>query len=127
MYDIVYCGSIQSDLEVAEEQVMKFNSNYGKLIDENFPESQIVFSIGIKSRNPDLFIFHRSSNSELKIREVIQKFVQDFPGSYGSVLCYGECFGDIRRFFVRDDRVYEQMAEVEFADPGLMIYMREQS
>lgn len=118
-YHIIYKGSI--DIGQQNQKILLDLSNRLKKIDLPW-DSEIVFST--ENDYGMLSFCALLEGKEIKIQEALTVVIEAFPRSHGSVFCYGDNPFDIRRLIVLDARIYEQKAEVEYEEPGRVIFVR---
>ena len=71
-----------------------------------------------------LFVCALLADKEIEIRNILEIILQHDSLSTGELYCYGEHPNDVRRFVLTNGRLYEQQANIEYEEPGRMIYQR---
>lgn len=61
-------------------------------------------------------------NKELEVRDAIKTIATHCPNAHGDIYCYGDNYGDLRRFVLEKSFVFEQRANIEYDEPGRVIF-----
>lgn len=119
-YLIVYKGTVRTEQHL-DESALKVLEN--ELLKIDLPwDTEAIFEI-------DNYIGTLSfcallSNKEAEIRLALETVIRSSPNATGAIYCYGDHSHDIRRFIVRNGRLYEQASTIEYEEPGRCIFVR---
>lgn len=118
-YQTIYKGSIITDsqdysiLTVLRDKLLKIDLPW---------DTEVMFSID--TCRGFLSFCALLDNKERCVLDAVSCVVQMCEKSSGAIYCYGDHSHDIRRFVVAKGRVYEQKAEVEYEEPGRVVFLK---
>ena len=118
-YLIIYRGTIRT--EQLEEPILKSLENELLKIDLPWDTEAIL---EIDNNIGTLSYCALLANKEAEIRQALETVIKHSPNATGMLYCYGDHSHDIRRFIVRNERLYEQTTTIEYEEPGRCIYVR---
>lgn len=117
-YQIIYKGIV--DTGEQEVALLEYLAKRLRLVDLPW-DTEMVFTIG--ERTGLFSCCALLEGKEQLLKEALELMIKTCPESYGAIGCYGDHAYDVRRLVIRNGRMYEQTCEIEYADPGKIIFV----